>query len=52
MLRNPRCQLNKEVSNILGSFQIQRYQCYEIDDIYHFLAIENILNYKRKYNGK
>jgi CMP-N-acetylneuraminic acid synthetase len=27
---------------------IKRYQCYEIDDIYDFLAIENILNFERK----
>jgi len=26
---------------------IQRYQCYEIDDIYDFLAIENIIKYKK-----
>ena len=25
---------------------IQRYQCYEIDDIYDFLAIENIMRYE------
>lgn len=28
-------------------FFIKRYQCYEIDDIYDFLAIENILKYQR-----
>jgi CMP-N,N'-diacetyllegionaminic acid synthase len=27
---------------------IKRYQCYEIDDIYDFLAIENIMKYERK----
>jgi N-acylneuraminate cytidylyltransferase/CMP-N,N'-diacetyllegionaminic acid synthase len=27
-------------------FEIKRYQCYEIDDIYDFLAIENIMKYK------
>ena len=27
-------------------FEIQRYQCYEIDDIFDFLAIENIMKYK------
>jgi CMP-N-acetylneuraminic acid synthetase len=33
-------------------YKIQRYQCYEIDDIYDFLAVENILKYKmEKYNG-
>jgi len=26
---------------------IERYQCYEIDDIYDFLAIENIMKYQR-----
>jgi CMP-N-acetylneuraminic acid synthetase len=26
---------------------IKRYQCYEIDDIYDFLAIENIMKYER-----
>jgi CMP-N,N'-diacetyllegionaminic acid synthase len=31
-----------------GFHKIQRYQCYEIDDMYDFLAIENILNYKKK----
>jgi CMP-N-acetylneuraminic acid synthetase len=29
-------------------YKIKRYQCYEIDDIYDFLAIENILRYKQK----
>lgn len=29
-------------------YEIKRYQCYEIDDIYDFLAIENILKYKRE----
>lgn len=28
-------------------YEIKRYQCYEIDDIYDFLAIENILKYKK-----
>jgi CMP-N,N'-diacetyllegionaminic acid synthase len=28
-------------------FKIKRYQCYEIDDIYDFLAIENIMKYER-----
>lgn len=27
-------------------YEIQRYQCYEIDDIYDFLAIENIMKYE------
>ncbi|MGJ0308737.1 acylneuraminate cytidylyltransferase family protein [Aliarcobacter cryaerophilus] len=27
-------------------YQIKRYQCYEIDDIYDFLAIENIMKYE------
>ena len=27
-------------------YPIKRYQCYEIDDIYDFLAIENIMRYK------
>jgi CMP-N,N'-diacetyllegionaminic acid synthase len=27
-------------------FKIKRYQCYEIDDIYDFLAIENIMKYE------
>jgi len=27
-------------------YEIKRYQCYEIDDIYDFLAIENIMKYK------
>lgn len=27
-------------------YQIRRYQCYEIDDIYDFLAIENIMKYE------
>ncbi len=27
-------------------YEIQRHQCYEIDDIYDFLAIENIIKYK------
>ncbi len=27
-------------------FEIKRYQCYEIDDIYDFLAIENIMKYQ------
>jgi CMP-N-acetylneuraminic acid synthetase len=27
-------------------YKIDRYQCYEIDDIYDFLAIENIMKYK------
>jgi len=27
-------------------FEIKRYQCYEIDDIYDFLAIENIMKYE------
>ena len=26
--------------------QIKRYQCYEIDDIYDFLAVENIMRYE------
>jgi len=29
-----------------GFYEIKRYQCYEIDDIYDFLAIKSILNYK------
>jgi CMP-N,N'-diacetyllegionaminic acid synthase len=28
-------------------YKIDRYQCYEIDDMYDFLSIENILNYKK-----
>jgi CMP-N,N'-diacetyllegionaminic acid synthase len=31
-----------------GFYEIKRYQCYEIDDIYDFLAIESILNYKKQ----
>ncbi|BFU76849.1 acylneuraminate cytidylyltransferase family protein [Arcobacter sp. 15-2] len=27
-------------------FEIKRYQCYEIDDIYDFLAIENIMKFE------
>ncbi len=27
-------------------YKIKRYQCYEIDDIYDFLAIENIMKYR------
>lgn len=27
-------------------FEIKRYQCYEIDDVYDFLAIENIMKYQ------
>jgi len=27
-------------------YKIKRYQCYEIDDIYDFLAIENIMKYQ------
>ena len=27
---------------------IKRYQCYEIDDIYDFLAIENIMKHEWK----
>ena len=27
-------------------FEVKRYQCYEIDDIYDFLAIENIMKYE------
>lgn len=27
-------------------YKIKRYQCYEIDDIYDFLAIENIMKYE------
>ena len=30
-------------------YQIKRYQCYEIDDIYDFLAIENILKYEKGF---
>jgi CMP-N,N'-diacetyllegionaminic acid synthase len=33
-----------------GFYEIKRHQCYEIDDIYDFLAIENILNYKKQEN--
>ncbi|HIP49651.1 MAG TPA: acylneuraminate cytidylyltransferase family protein [Lutibacter sp.] len=29
-------------------YKIKRYQCYEIDDIYDFLAIENIMKYEWK----
>lgn len=28
-------------------YKIKRYQCYEIDDIYDFLAIENIFKYEK-----
>lgn len=28
-------------------YKINRYQCYEIDDIYDFLAIENIMKYRK-----
>ena len=28
-------------------FEIERYQCYEIDDIYDFLSIESILKFKK-----
>jgi len=28
-------------------YKIKRYQCYEIDDIYDFLAIENIIKFER-----
>jgi len=27
-------------------YEIKRYQCYEIDDLYDFLAIENIMKYE------
>ena len=27
-------------------YEIKRYQCYEIDDIYDFLAVENIMKYE------
>lgn len=27
---------------------IERYQCYEIDDIYDFIAVENIMKYERE----
>jgi CMP-N-acetylneuraminic acid synthetase len=27
-------------------YEIKRYQCYEIDDMYDFLAIENIMKYE------
>ena len=27
-------------------FEIKRYQCYEMDDMYDFLAIENIMKYE------
>lgn len=29
-------------------YEIKRYQCYEIDDIFDFLAIENIMKYKKE----
>ena len=29
-------------------YKIKRYQCYEIDDIYDFLAVESIMKYKNK----
>ena len=29
-------------------FEIKRYQCYEIDDIYDFLAIENIIKFNNR----
>lgn len=29
-------------------YKIKRYQCYEIDDIYDFLCIENIIKYRKK----
>ena len=31
-----------------GFYEIKRYQCYEIDDIYDFLAIESIMNYRKQ----
>lgn len=34
-------------SNI-GFYKIKRYQCYEIDDIYDFLSVENILKNKKE----
>ncbi|MGC8734977.1 MAG: cytidylyltransferase domain-containing protein [bacterium] len=40
LLRNKTFYTNKT-----GYFFIERFQCYEIDDIYDFLAIENILKY-------
>jgi N-acylneuraminate cytidylyltransferase/CMP-N,N'-diacetyllegionaminic acid synthase len=27
-------------------YEIKRYQCYEIDDIYDFLAVENIMKFE------
>jgi CMP-N-acetylneuraminic acid synthetase len=32
-------------------YKIKRHQCYEIDDIYDFLAIENIMKYKGFKDG-
>ena len=32
-------------------YRIQRYQCFEIDDIYDFLTIEAIIKYKKGSNG-
>ena len=29
-----------------ASYKLQRYQCFEIDDIYDFLAVENIMKYE------
>ena len=29
-------------------YKIKRYQCFEIDDIYDFLTIENIMKYEWK----
>ena len=30
-------------------YEIKRYQCYEIDDLYDFLAIENIMKYEWRF---
>ena len=45
-----------KIKNLLGEetfytkrntfYEIKRYQCYEIDDLYDFLAIENIMKYE------
>lgn len=33
-------------------YTIKKYQCYEIDDIYDFIAVENIFNYERLKNER
>jgi N-acylneuraminate cytidylyltransferase/CMP-N,N'-diacetyllegionaminic acid synthase len=31
-----------------AAYKLQRHQCFEIDDIYDFLAVENIMKYQWK----